>query len=63
MISLFLGLAILAATLCGILGGWVASQKGRTIDEGALLGFFFGFSGVLTMPAQRQENCDAATTS
>jgi uncharacterized YccA/Bax inhibitor family protein len=31
----------------GSLGAWVASQKGRSLPEGAILGILFAFFGVL----------------
>lgn len=34
-------------TTIGLLGAWVASQKGRSAIEGFLLGFVFSILGVL----------------
>lgn len=48
---LLLGLFLFAP-----LGGWIASQKGRSIWEGALLGGLIGLFGViveLALPSKR----------
>ena len=43
------GLAILCvhAFVCGWLGQYVAAQKGRSLNEGMLLGLFLGIIGVI----------------
>lgn len=47
MVGAIAGIAILVGMVFGMLGGWVASQKGRRTDEGAYLGFFLLAFGVL----------------
>lgn len=37
----------LYAGVFGVLGSYVAEQKGRSVEEGTIMGIFFGIFGVL----------------
>jgi len=48
-IVVILFVALMVACAFGFLGGWVAGEKGRSRNEGALIGFLFGPLGVLIL--------------
>jgi hypothetical protein len=56
----YLVVPVLFFAYCACLGGlgaWVATEKGRSANEGALLGIFLSFFGVLVealLPAGRR---------
>lgn len=45
--EIILILSVVTVLFCGPLGWWIATQKGRTPVEGAILGAGFGLIGVL----------------
>jgi hypothetical protein len=47
LVELYVVIGFFVLLIHAMLGGWVASQKGRNGLEGFVLGFFFGPLGVL----------------
>jgi hypothetical protein len=50
---------IVFALIFGTLGGWIASQKGREVGEGVLLGSLFGPLGVIIEACLPQATAEA----
>ena len=44
-----IGLLIFSSIASGILGGYIAKQKNRSLSEGAIIGFLFSVIGVLVV--------------
>ena len=53
-----IGLLIFSSIASGILGGYIAKQKNRSLSEGAIIGFLFSVVGVIVVALLPSKNED-----
>ena len=53
-----IGLLLFSAIASGILGGYIAKQKNRSLTEGAIIGFLFSVFGVIVVALLPSKNED-----
>lgn len=53
-----IGFLIFSSIASGILGGYIAKQKNRSLSEGAIIGFLFSVIGVIVVALLPSKNED-----